>query len=182
MQKPATPGQSLPKGLTPWRAAKLGIKLPPPPPRAPISQPPSPVKQAEPPPASGAAIPQTFPEQGPTAQAKCGAELMVRRGSLSGKIFGLPADLDAKQGYSIGSAVSSQIVIPDDGVLRYHAKITCEVGRYMLRDLALTSRTTVNGSTLDGPTELRNGDVIGLASGIELSFRQPATGFNRTVP
>jgi hypothetical protein len=174
--------QPLPKGLTPWRAAKLGIKLSPPPPRTPITQPPSPVKQKGLLLGPGSAIPDTFPETRTEVQTKCGAELLVKRGSQSGKIFGLPCDLDDKQGYSIGSAVSNKIAIPDDGVLRYHAKITCEAGHYMLRDLALTSRTTVNGNMLDGPTELTNGDVIGLASGIELAFRQPASGSRRGGP
>ena len=176
------PNQPLPKGLTPWRAAKLGIKLPAPPSRAPGTPPPSPVKKSEPPQSFGGAIPVTFPESRSGEHGKLGAELLVRRGSQSGKIFGLPCEMDARQGYSIGSAVSNQIAIPDEGVLRYHAKITCEVGRYMLRDLALTSRTTVNGNMLDGPTELRNGDVIGLASGIELAFRQPASSFSRVAP
>ena len=168
------PDQPIPKGLTPWRAAKLGIKLPPPPPRQSTVRPPEPVRREEPKHGFGGAIPDVFPEKVIKAPGHYGAELVVRRGSQTGKIFGLPVEIDPKQGFGIGAALSNQIVIPDDGILRYHAKITCEVGRYMLRDMALTSRTAVNGNMLDGPTELRNGDIIGLSSGIELVFRQPA--------
>lgn len=63
--------------------------------------------------------------------------------------------------------------LPYSGVEREHAVIErVESGRYLLTNLASESATFVNGEKIEGPTELRHGDVIrfGLSQRAQLRF------------
>lgn len=57
-------------------------------------------------------------------------------------------------------------------VSRRHARITCENGSYLIRDLESANGTAVNGDPVGGePTTLQPGDLISLADGaVELQF------------
>lgn len=57
-------------------------------------------------------------------------------------------------------------------VSRRHARITCEDGSYLIRDLESANGTAVNGAPVSGePTALQPGDLISLAGGaVELLF------------
>ncbi|MEO0107797.1 MAG: FHA domain-containing protein [candidate division WOR-3 bacterium] len=173
------PSSALPKGLTPWRAAQLGITLPPRPPPRLVAEPAGALGKGVAPCVSEGEqgqsrniLPSGLPgiDRLPGEQ---GASLRISRGVQQGACFNLGTPGEQRLEITIGSASGNSVVITDDGVLRYHAKITVRAGRFVLHDLALTSRTTINGRTLDEPTPLQDGDIIGLGPSVEVVFRQP---------
>ncbi len=70
----------------------------------------------------------------------------------------------------IGRASDNQIVIPDPNVSRYHARVENLGSRYILKDLASTNGTFVNGTKVDERI-LKNGDVIMIGT-TKLQFRR----------
>lgn len=62
--------------------------------------------------------------------------------------------------YTFGRGSGNDVVLKHQTVSRRHASITPRQGRYVLKDLASTSGTLVNGKPLTGEVELASGDVI----------------------
>ena len=61
---------------------------------------------------------------------------------------------------TIGRREDNGYVLPDPRVSRLHASIRKEAGSLLITDLGSAGGTTVNGTTITGPTVIRNGDKI----------------------
>jgi two-component system NtrC family sensor kinase len=59
---------------------------------------------------------------------------------------------------------SDQVPLTDQTVSRRHAELTCTEGAWILRDLNSANGTYVNGTRIQEPTRLKNGDQIKLGS------------------
>ena len=81
----------------------------------------------------------------------------------------------------IGRDPRSQVWIEHDGVSRRHAQIHIggDADRPTLTDLGSTNGTSVNGTRVDGPTPLADGDVIRIGS-VSVKFREWKDGTSRT--
>jgi len=73
----------------------------------------------------------------------------------------------------IGRDPGAQVHLVDNRVSRRHALIEIASGRAVIRDLASTNGTTVNGASVS-EQELSDGDVIGIG-GVELRFHTEGT-------
>jgi DNA-binding winged helix-turn-helix (wHTH) protein len=79
----------------------------------------------------------------------------------------------------IGRDPRSQVWLEHDGVSR-HAQIRIgSAERPTLTDLGSTNGTSVNGTRVDGPTPLADGDVIKVGS-VSVKFREWTDGSSRT--
>lgn len=76
--------------------------------------------------------------------------------------------------YSFGRGNGNDIVLKHQTVSRRHATLTPRQGRFVLKDLASTSGTLVNGKPIAGDRDLSHGDVVELG---EVAFR-----FEQTAP
>ncbi|MFQ5857657.1 MAG: FHA domain-containing protein [Anaerolineae bacterium] len=71
---------------------------------------------------------------------------------------------------SIGRDEDNDVVLPDRRVSRRHAVIERQGDRYHLRDCGSKNGTFVNGTLLQGPVSLKDGDEIQIAMGFTLTF------------
>lgn len=74
----------------------------------------------------------------------------------------------------IGRDDSADARVAFAAVSRQHAAIERDGSRFTLSDLGSTFGTTLNGEPVEGPTELRPGDEIGLVEGVVLRFEVEA--------
>ncbi len=74
----------------------------------------------------------------------------------------------------IGRSTRCDVTIADRFLSRRHARLTSSQGRWKIEDLGSRNGTLVNGTRLDGPTEIKDGDVISLSASV-IDVRQPAT-------
>lgn len=70
---------------------------------------------------------------------------------------------------SIGRAPDNDLVLKDEKVSRYHARLYYRSGRWHLVDLQSTHGTKVNGEKVESPVKLRPNDSI-RASGMKIIF------------
>jgi hypothetical protein len=71
---------------------------------------------------------------------------------------------------------SADLVIPDPGVSRRHARLLPDKGTVILEDLGSSNGTYVNGQRISGPVELGTGDEVQIgATVLGLEGRQNAT-------
>jgi diguanylate cyclase (GGDEF)-like protein len=84
---------------------------------------------------------------------------------MAGKLFKV-----SKGAAVIGRAMNAEVKVEDDGISRTHARIRSETGRAWLEDLGSRNGTFLNGSKIEGPTELREGDKIQVGRGTVLRF------------
>ena len=70
----------------------------------------------------------------------------------------------------IGRSPDCDITIDNPAISRKHATIKFEADHYVLTDLGSSNGTFLNGERLTEPTELKPGDVIGVAK-FELQFQ-----------
>lgn len=61
---------------------------------------------------------------------------------------------------SVGRHVHNLIVLHDQDVSRHHCVIDKQGGSFTLRDLESHNGTRINGSLLEQPTRLQDGDII----------------------
>lgn len=99
--------------------------------------------------------------------------LIAREGKLVGERW----TIDVSE-FMIGRGSDCQIILPERQVSRYHAKITCEQGTYMLHDLDSKNGTHLNGIRVQGTMPLKDGDEIQIALRVKLLF----IGTDATVP
>ncbi len=71
---------------------------------------------------------------------------------------------------TIGREEDNDIVLPDRRVSRQHAVIEREGDRYYIRDCGSKNGTFVNGTLLQAPVPLKDGDNIQIATGVTLTF------------
>jgi two-component system cell cycle response regulator len=82
----------------------------------------------------------------------------------------------------LGRAASAEIRLDDDGISRAHAELVVEDGRVVVRDLASTNGTFVNGARTSS-REVRDGDQITLGGATFVVFRHGAADeLARVVP
>lgn len=74
----------------------------------------------------------------------------------------------------IGRSTRCDVTIADRFLSRRHARLTLNQGRWKIEDLGSRNGTLINGTRLDGPTEIKDGDVISLSASV-IYVRQPAT-------
>jgi len=70
--------------------------------------------------------------------------------------------------YGLGRHPDNQACIDDDGISRYHARITVDAEKYWVEDLGSSNGTYINGRRVTS-CELNNGDTLNL--GPRVSFR-----------
>ena len=92
-------------------------------------------------------------------------------GPLAGQIFPLGAAIT-----TLGRGETNTIVVPDPAVSREHAEIRAAGPTFILRDLASTGGTYVNGEPLTSEYTLRPDDIIGLGPATTLIARIAAPG------
>lgn len=69
---------------------------------------------------------------------------------------------------TLGRVQENDVVVPDDGASRKHAKISQDGEGWQVEDLQSSNGTRVNGEPLKRPLTLRNGDLIQIG---EVTFR-----------
>jgi hypothetical protein len=96
--------------------------------------------------------------------------LTITNGHLRGNAFDVPAGRS-----TLGRTPTAAITIEDGSVSRTHAELMRTGTRVVLTDLGSTNGTRVNNQPLDGPRELRDGDVVRIGS-VDLRFMAPERG------
>lgn len=99
------------------------------------------------------------------------AYLVVRSAGRWSDVFRLAPPAEAV----IGRASSNQIAIRTDQASRRHARIYWSTNHWEIEDLGSRNGTFVNGSKLDGPATLSDGDVIEVA-GYGVTFTRRIDG------
>ena len=84
--------------------------------------------------------------------------LVCTGGSLKGRIITVPDG-----GLTVGRAEDNDIVIQEDGVSRYHARLLYEGGSLWLQDAGSRNGVFVNGNRVTDHRALRAEDVIQVA-------------------
>lgn len=98
-------------------------------------------------------------------------QLVMQKGPNPGKIYEL-----VQEEATIGRDISNRIVINDPEVSRRHARLTLQVGGYVIEDLGSTNGTFVDGQRLMGPHLLRPGQTVMFGEKITLAYE--ALGFD----
>lgn len=83
--------------------------------------------------------------------------LLISSGPRKGEVL-----LITKLPLVIGRISPSDIIIDFNGVSRLHARLSVGSKGYVIEDLGSTNGTFVNGKRIEGPCELKDGDMIGL--------------------
>ncbi|MDX1600595.1 MAG: FHA domain-containing protein [Anaerolineales bacterium] len=78
----------------------------------------------------------------------------------------------------IGRAPDCDMVVPDRKVSRHHARLRKTENGVIVEDLGSKNGTHVNGTPVDDPVLLQDGDVISVALAVKLMF----VGTEATVP
>ncbi len=91
--------------------------------------------------------------------AASGAYLILRSGTRWSDVF----RLTPPEGAVIGRASANEIVIRTDQASRRHASINWDGGQWILKDLGSRNGTYLNGTRIDGPHPLDEGDAIQIA-------------------
>ena len=83
--------------------------------------------------------------------------LIGQTGPLNGEIWGI------RDTILIGRDSSCDVVVPDRQVSRFHARLTRNENGMMLEDLASKNGTYLNGTRIDVPEYIQDGDVVQIA-------------------
>lgn len=97
--------------------------------------------------------------------------------SQTGELRGQRWQLDSER-MVIGRAPDCDMIVPDRKVSRYHARIRRTETGYVVEDLGSKNGTHVNGSLVEEPTLLQDGDMIQVALAVKLMF----VGTEATIP
>ena len=99
--------------------------------------------------------------------------LLVPEGDLLGKRWQLERDE-----FVIGRGEDCDLTIADRQVSRYHARITRTGSGYLLEDLGSKNGTHLNGTPVEEPQILQDGDDIQISLALKLTF----VGSEATLP
>ncbi len=99
--------------------------------------------------------------------------LIAQAGKLQGQIWHLDKDE-----LIIGRGSDCDVVIPDRQVSRHHACVRRTMDGFYIEDLGSKNGTHLNGSQIQIPELLQDGDVVQVALAVRLSF----VGTEATVP
>jgi diguanylate cyclase (GGDEF)-like protein len=113
------------------------------------------------------AIPLSEILTGPSADGRrVTATLTAIAGRSAGKVYRLDEDETL-----LGRVPEVHVVIEDDGVSRRHASIVLQKdGAHVLADLNSLNGTVVNGTRIEGPVVLRDGDRIRIGAAAVFKF------------
>ncbi|MHB8419014.1 MAG: FHA domain-containing protein [Myxococcales bacterium] len=103
--------------------------------------------------------------------------LRIDAGSYAGRryVFDQPE-------VSLGRTQENDVVVPDDGASRKHARIGQSDGGWQIEDLGSSNGTRVNGEPLKRPLQLRDGDLVQIgAVTFKFSEQQQAPNATRIV-
>ena len=84
--------------------------------------------------------------------------LVCTDGALAGQHFGVPED-----GLDLGRSEENHVVIKDDGVSRFHARLLFDNGSLWLQDAGSRNGVFVNGVRVTGHQALKVGDTVAIA-------------------
>jgi DNA-binding winged helix-turn-helix (wHTH) protein len=101
-------------------------------------------------------------------------ELPLCRLVLGSRRFTLPAG-----SHLVGRDAGAAVFINHQSVSRRHARIVVTVEHALVEDLQSRNGTFVNGRRVDGPTEMRDGDALGLGL-VTLILEKASAGSTRT--
>ncbi|MBN1426840.1 MAG: FHA domain-containing protein [Anaerolineae bacterium] len=102
--------------------------------------------------------------------------LVVRRGPQPNQQF-----LLTRETVTIGRDITNDIVINDPEISRHHSRLIRTPTGYMLEDLRSTNGTFVNRQRIGAPTQLSNGDTIGLGETVTLAFEATSEAVASTM-
>jgi pSer/pThr/pTyr-binding forkhead associated (FHA) protein len=85
-----------------------------------------------------------------------------------------------KERLTIGRAESNDVVLPDAGVSRRHARLERARGGWVLSDDRSANGTELNGLAIGEPSHLASGDRIGIGA-VVLRFGPPTAGYRWTL-
>ncbi len=98
--------------------------------------------------------------------------LAIKKGPNPGKTFDLTQIVAI-----IGRDASADIAVSDVEVSRQHARLSATESGFTIEDLASTNGVFVNGVRITAPTDIKDGDVIGIGQTVELAVEGiPAEG------
>lgn len=95
----------------------------------------------------------------------------------TGKLSGSRWTLDREETL-IGRGAECELVVPDRQVSRHHARIRRAESGYLLEDLGSKNGTHLNGTLIDQPVLLQDGDIVQIALALKLIF----VGTEATIP
>ena len=98
-------------------------------------------------------------------------QLVIKQGARAGQVFPLTGRVA-----DIGRAVENDLVLPDQGVSRRHARVQRSDEGWVLTDLGSTNGTLVNHRQLGGGHLLRPGDRVQVGSAVLLAQEEPGDG------
>ena len=84
--------------------------------------------------------------------------LVCTEGALAGQTISVP-----EGGLDLGRAEENQVVVSDDGVSRFHARLLFENGSLWLQDAGSRNGVFVNGHRVSGHQQIKVGDAITIA-------------------
>ena len=96
-------------------------------------------------------------------QPQASLSLVMRQGPQSGQHFEIDRDV-----ITLGRAQGNDIVISDEEISRYHARLTRQGDSWILEDMGSRNGTFVDGVRITGPVRLTAGNQIAL--GLDISF------------
>ena len=90
-------------------------------------------------------------------------------GRFQGRIVNIPGG-----SFTIGRGQRNDLSLDQDGVSRYHCKLTCENGRWYIEDLESTNGVRLNGNRIEGKQPIRPGDRVGISGNLLLFSEESA--------
>ena len=104
--------------------------------------------------------------------------LVCTSGELAGQRFDVP-----EGGLDIGRADENGVVVRDDGVSRFHARLLYDNGQLWLQDAGSRNGVFVNGQRVTGHRALKVGDEITIAKHVfSVKWRSEGTAEEPAAP
>lgn len=99
---------------------------------------------------------------------------------LGGRFQGRVVDI-AGDTFSIGRGQRNDLALDQDGVSRYHCKLSCENGTWYIEDLESTNGVRLNGNRITGKQPIRAGDRIGISGNLLMFSADSAEETNKDI-
>ncbi|MFW5893507.1 MAG: PEGA domain-containing protein [Verrucomicrobiota bacterium] len=103
-------------------------------------------------------------------------QLRFLGGRFQGRVVNIPGD-----SFSIGRGQRNDLAIDQDGISRYHCKLSCENGSWYIEDLESTNGVRLNGNRITGKQPIRAGDRIGISGNLLLFSEESAEETSRAL-
>lgn len=103
-------------------------------------------------------------------------QLRFLGGRFQGRVVDIPDD-----SFSVGRGQRNDLALDQDGISRYHCKLSCENGSWYIEDLESTNGVRLNGNRITGKQPIRAGDRIGISGNLLLFSAESAEETGRAV-